>query len=53
MIVLDHLLRDTELSEDAPAVGLGEEPTLIAMGDRFDEDGAIQPRVESSHSGLP
>ena len=49
MVVLDKLVRDAEVGEHVAAVGLGEEPAVVAEYPRLEEGRPVDARLESFH----
>jgi len=49
VVVLDELAPDPELLERAAAVGLGEEPALVAVHGGLDEDRTLEAGLQAAH----
>ena len=49
MVVLDEIVLDAELGQDAAAVGFQEEPAVVAVDRRFDQDRPRELSWQSLH----
>ena len=49
MVVLDEVILDAELGQDAAAVGFQEEPAVVAVDRRFDQDRPRELSWQSPH----